>query len=368
MLVVPFDVLKQTEKGFKKILHLTEEISKHHTELLQKYITSLQLENNERGILQYFFNPIFRQFYRDSRYRLLVVKIEKDLVLTFIKEIRMNKAQYIRAMGYPYSISGFKKYEDDLARVLVDLGLVNQFILYPSEITRFEELEIVPKPDIKFYDTYFFTFVSKNIERMTNKFKTKNKINAIEKHKELWEVELVDINKDSSLTELDHLWNSKKKQGRTHIYESNLLKKLVKNYRPTRDSTDIVVIKCTFKGKPLWFNVFVKSATFWMYDELVFKSAARINEPEKFFEAETETEKRILKFMLNRSAQQNCYYTMQFLNIINAKLIGQAGYLKDEGIRQYKMQTSTDYIDLFQTDTFKLSEKRSKTKKLSTFI
>ena len=363
-MIIPFNRLDSTTMGFKKILQYSEPISPNHQKFLKILINNLYVRNGKETYLDYTFNPILRKYLKDSRYRIAIFQYNNDRIVVLLKDIRMNLGQYIRAMYFPISLNNNRENEIALVKVLYNKGLINQFVI--PEIEKKYVTSIDDSLEFTFYDDYFYSNIMNQLKRFNNRFLTKNRISKVLAKPDIFRIES-GYNCDSEqILELESLWNQYKEKKNVNIFERTLIRKIVE--RGNLDK-DFIFINCYFKEKLFWTNIFIRTLIPGVMDELVFKSAARINNITNFYNPHTVEEREILRYMITRSSQQNLYFASTILDEYNVDLIGQAGCMGNKGIRQYKLQTSSGYINFHKTNIFNLASKKSKQKaSLSKFV
>lgn len=150
--------------------------------------------NGYSNILAFQLDPYYAVLGKNSKYRVLEIYHNEDIIYVYFKYVSFMKAQYIRLIGKPFSLLEDFSIEDEIFNHIIKYGLAKQIIDYPTD---------------KYTGYNFYNYLDEINDFISkSKFRSKNGINKYIDDFKLVPTSYNDLN---LINELNVYWQSSKK-------------------------------------------------------------------------------------------------------------------------------------------------------------
>jgi len=299
------DLKKITKKDFFNnfTLNLKEETSK---KLIDYYNVVRRERYGSGGTLPSEYTHEYNKICNDWQRKVITIGINDDLVIVFIKHVQMFKYIYNRMEGLPISISDNKNNELQVLLELFKFDMVYKVGGLEKEMKNLYKYGFELSEQLNTYN--FYSYIPRNYEKMTNKWRTKKGINRMLNMKNLtWEVLKKYTEKIEIISGGFDNWKIKS-EGEVM---GKKLSKAIKNYKFWEDK-NVIYYMFSYKDIPVGFSVYLISNDICY--QLVNKSAGHIIYNKKILECLSKEEKLEFDELKRRMNAMIHYITIKDLN------------------------------------------------------
>ena len=244
------DLKKITKKDFFNnfTLNLKEETSK---KLIDYYNVVRRERYGSGGTLPSEYTHEYNKICNDWQRKVITIGINDDLVIVFIKHVQMFKYIYNRMEGLPISISDNKNNELQVLLELFKFDMVYKVGGLEKEMKNLYKYGFELSEQLNTYN--FYSYIPRNYEKMTNKWRTKKGINRMLNMKNLtWEVLKKYTEKIEIISGGFDNWKIKS-EGEVM---GKKLSKAIKNYKFWEDK-NVIYYMFSYKDIPVGLCVYI---------------------------------------------------------------------------------------------------------------
>ena len=204
------------------------------------------------GVLPAEYTNEYNKISEDWQRRLLLVGVDEDYIVVFLKRVQMFEYIYNRMEGLPISITNNKNNE---IKVLLELFKSNSVFKVSGLENEMKDLD---KYGFEFSEKInsfnFYSCIPSNYEKMTNKWRTKKGINRMSKMKNLtWKV-MEDYSEDIEI--INAGWDKWKREVEGIAKGWHKLTKGIEKYKFWEDE-NVIYYMFLYKDIPVGLCVYI---------------------------------------------------------------------------------------------------------------